>query len=86
MIFSKLTTIKGKKVAIGISFNKNTGNLEANNTIVLDKEIAENLVNTIYANNWEVSDLETKPKTLLGFLMHLYIQYSSPLIENFISL
>ena len=62
-IFSKLISIKNKKIAIGNSFNKMTGELESDNTIVLNKESAEKLVNSIQSNNWEVSDLSTKPQT-----------------------
>ena len=40
-IFCKLISIKGKKVAIGTSFNKTTGKLESSNTVVLTKEEAD---------------------------------------------
>jgi DNA topoisomerase-1 len=61
-IFSRLVSIKGEKLAIGNSFNKETGELSAKNTIILDQEKAESLVSSLSANNWKVTDLETKPQ------------------------
>ena len=61
-IFSRLVSIKGEKLAIGNSFNKETGELSAKNTIILDQEKAESLVHSLSSNNWKVTDLETKPQ------------------------
>ena len=62
-IFSRLLSIKGEKVATGNDFNKETGTLTTSNTVILDKEGAENLAKSLGSNDWKVSDLETKPKT-----------------------
>ena len=40
-IYSKLNSISGKKIASGSSFNRETGELEAKNTLVINKEKAE---------------------------------------------
>ena len=62
-IFSRLFSIKGERIAIGNSFNKETGDLSSKNTIVLDQKSAEELANALGSNDWKISDLETKPQT-----------------------
>ena len=61
-IFCKLVSIKGKKIAIGSSFNRTTGKIESTNTIVLSKQEAERLNNSLSNNQWQVSNIETKPQ------------------------
>ena len=62
-ISSKLMFIAGEKIARGNSFNRETGELEKKNTIVLNKEKAETISLEIKNNKWTISDRETKPKT-----------------------
>ena len=62
-IFSRLASINGEKIAIGNSFNKETGELSAKNTVVLNEKHANELENSLNTNDWKVSDLETKPQT-----------------------
>ena len=62
-IFCKLTAINNEKLAKGNSFNRLTGKLEASNTIILNKEKAENLAKSLNENTWTVTNIETKPKT-----------------------
>ena len=61
-IFSRLVSINNEKIAIGKSFNRETGKLSASNTVVLDEDKAQALINALSANDWEVVDLETKPQ------------------------
>ena len=62
-IFSRLISIKGEKLAIGNSFNKETGDLNAKNTMILDQNHAEDLVKSLESHDWQVTHLETKPQT-----------------------
>ena len=62
-IFSRLVSIDDDKVAIGNSFNKETGELSAKNTVVLNSKQAEDLENALKAHDWKISDLEKKPQT-----------------------
>ena len=62
-IFSRLISIKGEKLAIGNSFNKETGDLNAKNTMILDQNHAEDLVKSLDSHDWKVTHLETKPQT-----------------------
>ena len=62
-IFSRLISIKGEKLAIGNSFNKETGDLNAKNTIILDQNHAEDLIKSLDSHDWKVTHLETKPQT-----------------------
>ena len=62
-IFSRLISIKGEKLAIGNAFNRETGELTAKNTIILDKNHAEDLVKSLDSHDWKVTHLETKPQT-----------------------
>ena len=55
--------VAGEKIARGNSFNRETGELEKKNTIVLNKEKAETISLEIKNNKWTISDRETKPKT-----------------------
>ena len=61
-IFSRLVSINNEKIAIGKSFNRETGKLSASNTVVLDEDKAQALINALSANDWKVVDLETKPQ------------------------
>ena len=61
-IFSRLISISGENIAIGTSFNKETGELDKKNTIALTKDDTSTLVKKINGNDWKVSDIETKPK------------------------
>jgi len=62
-IFSRLVSIDGEKIAIGNSFNKETGELSASNTIVLNQKKAEELSDALDSHDWKISDVETKPQT-----------------------
>jgi DNA topoisomerase-1 len=62
-IFSRLVSIDADKVAIGNSFNKETGELSAKNTVVLNSSQAEDLENALKDHDWKISDLEKKPQT-----------------------
>ena len=62
-IFSRLISIKGEKLAIGNAFNRETGELTAKNTIILDKNHAENLIKSLDSHDWKVTHLDTKPQT-----------------------
>ena len=61
-IFCKLVSIKGEKLAKGNSFNRLTGKLEGSNIIVLDKNKAEDLAESLRDHKWKVQNIETKPK------------------------
>ena len=61
-IFSRLFSINDEKIAIGKSFNKETGELSAKNTVVLDAKKAKELESTLSNKDWKVVDLETKPQ------------------------
>jgi DNA topoisomerase-1 len=61
-IFARLVEINGEKLAIGKSFNKETGKLSANNTIILDAAKAETLQNSLNNQDWKIINLETKPQ------------------------
>jgi DNA topoisomerase-1 len=61
-IFSRLISISGENIAIGTSFNKETGELDKKKTIALTKNDTTSLVKRIKENDWKVSDIETKPK------------------------
>ena len=61
-IFSRLVSINNKKIAIGKSFNKETGELSAQNTIVIDQNKAKELLDSLSKNDWKVVGLETKPQ------------------------
>jgi len=60
---ANLITINDSPIAIGSSFNKETGQLLKDSTILLDKNQATDLSNTIKDNNWQITFLETKPAT-----------------------
>ena len=60
---ANLITINDKPIATGKSFNKETGELLKDNIILLDKDKADDLSNSIKGNKWLVSFLETKPAT-----------------------
>ena len=61
-IFSKLISIGGKKIAVGNSFNKTTGNLEKKDVIVLSEKAAGELVQSISKNDWKIDEVIKKPK------------------------
>ena len=61
-IFSRLVSINNEKIAIGKSFNRETGELSASNTMVLDEDKAQALINSLSNHDWQVLDLETKPQ------------------------
>ena len=61
-IFSRLVSIDNEKIAIGKSFNKETGELSAQNTIVLDESKAKELESALSQGDWKVVSLETKPQ------------------------
>tara|TARA_B100000029_G_scaffold377256_1_gene371900 strand:- start:1350 stop:3797 length:2448 start_codon:yes stop_codon:yes gene_type:complete len=63
LIFCKLVSIKGEKLATGNSFNRLTGELEASNTIILDSKQAGDLAVSLSNNKWKVVNIENKPKT-----------------------
>ena len=58
---ANLITINDNPIAIGSSFNKETGKLLKNNTILLDQKKAEDLSKTLIDKKWAISFLETKP-------------------------
>ena len=60
---ANLITINNNGIATGSSFNKETGELLKDDTILLDKKKAEDLSKTIKENNWSITFLETKPAT-----------------------
>ena len=62
-IFSRLISIKDEKIAIGNAFNKENGELNAKNTMILDQNHAENLVSSLSSNDWKITHLEKKPQT-----------------------
>ena len=62
-IFSRLVEINGEKLAIGQSFNKETGKLIANNTMILDSDKAATLQSSLSHKNWKIISLENKPQT-----------------------
>ena len=61
-IFSRLVSIDNEKIAIGKSFNKETGELSAQNTTVLDEDKAKELESALSKGDWKVVNLETKPQ------------------------
>ena len=60
---ANLININANPIAIGSSFNKETGQLLKDNTILLTQEKANELSNTIQNNNWNIIFLDTKPTT-----------------------
>ncbi len=62
-IFARLFSIQGERLATGQSFNKETGELTANNTVVLNKKDAETLLKSLETKAWEVTDIQKTPKT-----------------------
>ena len=62
-IFSRLIEINGEKLAVGKSFNKETGELNAKNTIVLNESKAKELEKDLINNDWKIINIETKPQT-----------------------
>ena len=58
-----LISIDNHSIARGSSFNKETGELLKEDTILLNQEKAESLCSSIKDNNWNISFLETKPTT-----------------------
>ncbi len=62
-IFSRLVSIDGSKIAIGNSFNKETGELSTSNTIVLNQGRAQELSEALSSHDWKILDIQTKPQT-----------------------
>jgi len=62
-VFARLFSIKGERLATGQSFNKETGELTANNTVVLNKKDAETLIESLKTKDWKVTDIQKTPKT-----------------------
>jgi len=60
---ANLITINDNPIAKGNSFNKETGKLLKENSIVLDQDKANTLSDKIKDNKWMVTFLETKPAT-----------------------
>ena len=58
-----LISINDAPIAKGESFNKETGELLKDSTVLLTKESAEKLSNSIKKNSWSIAMLETKPAT-----------------------
>ena len=59
---STLKTIDNNKIAIGSSFDKQTGELNKKNIILLDRDSSNKLSNQLKDNRWIVESLEIKPK------------------------
>jgi len=62
-IFAKLFSIKGERLATGQSFNRETGELSAKNTIVINEQEAAALIESLKTQDWEVTDIQKTPKT-----------------------
>ena len=62
-IFAKLFSIKGERLATGQSFNKETGELSAKNTVVINKEDATVLIDSLKTKDWKITDIQKTPKT-----------------------
>tara|TARA_Y100001970_G_scaffold84248_1_gene106340 strand:- start:8 stop:2476 length:2469 start_codon:yes stop_codon:yes gene_type:complete len=62
-IFSRLIEINTEKLATGKSFNRETGDLNSKNTIVLDAEHAAKLQNKLQNQDWEIISIDKTPKT-----------------------
>ena len=75
-IFSKLISIDGKKIAVGNSFNKTTGELEKKDVIILSEKAASELVQSISKNDWKINEVIKKPKKSKS-LSTIYNIYSS---------
>ena len=60
---ANLIRINDNSIAIGSSFNKETGKLLKNNIILLDQKKSENLSKALIDKKWAISFLETKPTT-----------------------
>ena len=59
-IFSRLVSIDNEKIAIGKSFNKETGKLSAQNTIVLDEDKAKELENIMKQSQEKIKSIKAK--------------------------
>ena len=57
-----LKNINSKKIAIGTSFDKKTGELIKDDSIHLNENNSNKIINEIKNNNWKVKSLEIKPK------------------------
>ena len=77
-IFAKLVSIKGERIATGQSFNKETGDLSAKNTVIINEEDTKDLVDSLKSKDWKITDIQTTPKkqnpyrvlTNLSILIH----------------
>ena len=79
-IFSRLVSIDGEKIAIGNSFNKETGELSASNTIVLNANNGTTALNTQQSNSFYVSPIRSSTsshKTLMYDDTNKEIVYSA---------
>ncbi len=62
-IFAKLFSINNDRVAIGQSFNRETGDLAKKNTVIINEDDANSLIDSLKNKSWEVSNIQNTPKT-----------------------
>ena len=62
-IFAKLFSINNDRVAIGQSFNRETGDLAKKNTVIINEDDANSLIHSLKNKSWEVSNIQNTPKT-----------------------
>ncbi len=60
---ANLREYKGKKIAVGKDFDKNTGKLLKEIVLSLDKETAQKLAEEFFTSKWKVTRVEQKPAT-----------------------
>ncbi|MEZ0392812.1 MAG: type I DNA topoisomerase, partial [Pseudobdellovibrionaceae bacterium] len=61
---SRLTSLKGQRVATGKDFDGTTGKLVGGkDVLILDEKKAKELVSTLRSQNWTVTEVEEKPTT-----------------------
>ncbi len=61
-IFAKLFSIDNDRIATGQSFNRETGDLAKNNTVIINEDDTSSLIDLLKNKSWEVSNIQNTPK------------------------
>ncbi len=62
-IFAKLFSIDNDRIATGQSFNRETGDLAKKNTVIINEDDTNSLIDSLKNKSWEVSNIQNTPKT-----------------------
>ena len=62
-IFAKLFSIDNDRIATGQSFNRETGDLAKKNTVIINEDDTNSLIDSLKNKSWQVSNIQNTPKT-----------------------